>query len=666
MAMKIKTENEENTQGVIEYESSCIAPESEQNQNNLNEYSQIQSDDADAPNLIHSIAKRSQIEEQSKSSEDQTELITPDGTGAELFSILEIEETNVKKEPIENQILKKNQCGICQKIFRGKCLLEIHMRVHTGEKPFNCTLCGKNFRQKAALKTHLLNHTKIKPFKCDQCDRAFATQKDLSTHSLIHSHERPFNCDVCNRSFVSEKTLKYHRAQHTRGYPFGCDVCEMRFCYMHLLRRHMLTHTGEKPYKCKYCGKGFRQRHESVVHMQTHPEINSDKDKPSLQQVLQLINSLPREGDICEAKESSLTTTNEINGLQPTETVSSPGLTSQPSLIEDQSQLSTEIENPVHNGDNSDTSEIQVKLEPMDMECTKKFVCKCCGARFALQNTLSHHVRQNMCSLKHFTCPNSKCQRVFASQENLDAHILTHTNCDLCGQSFSNSDEIETHKAEQHNLKVKHPCPHPNCNKAFYKGGQLEKHIETHNIQKEFQCTLCDKSFHRKFYLAQHMNRHTKTRPFQCEQCSKAFYSSGELQRHIMRHTGDRPFPCDMCDKTYPLASELRVHKQSHSGERPFACEFCPMRFGFANVLRKHLITHTGERSFKCTICGRGFVHKQNCDDHMKMHSGEKEYGCEVCGIRYYTKDSLRKHMRNHRKNQRLEENVAENISTLC
>ncbi|XP_055912418.1 zinc finger protein 26-like [Eupeodes corollae] len=660
MAMKIKKEKNdvhENDCG-MEYRTFMAQNCVEENENDLIDNSQ--SNDYDTNYLMHSTENRSQT------NEVQSGQITPgpDDSRVEIFSIMEIEDTNIKKEPLENQGLKKNQCWVCQKVFRGKCLLEIHMRVHTGEKPFNCKLCGKNFRQKAALKTHLLNHTKIKPFKCDQCERAFAAQKDLTSHSLIHSCERRFHCEICNRSFISEKTLKYHRARHTRGYPFGCDICEMRFCYMHLLRRHMLTHTGEKPYKCKYCDKGFRQRHESVVHMQTHPEANSDKDKPSLQQVLELISSLPREGDMCESKDQPLESSNIINGYQFTETESPPifSIEELNPNDEEKGHASTDNETNLHNEDiktNLEFSEIKVKQEPMTMELVKKFICKCCGARFALQNTLSHHVRQNKCSQEHFTCPNTNCNRVFASQDKLDAHVLTHTYCDLCGQSFSSSEEIEAHKAEQHNLKVKHPCPHPNCNKAFYKGGQLEKHIETHNIKKEFQCTLCDKSFHRKFYLTQHMNRHTKTRPFKCEQCSKAFYSSGELQRHIMRHTGDRPFPCDICEKTYPLASELRVHKQSHSGERPFACEFCPMRFGFANVLRKHLITHTGERSFKCNTCGRGFVHKQNCEDHMKTHSGEKEYGCEICEARYYTKDSLRKHMRKNHKNITLVEDSA-------
>ncbi|KAI8519694.1 Sal-like protein 1 [Branchiostoma belcheri] len=52
----------------------------------------------------------------------------------------------------------KHKCRFCGKVFGSDSALQIHLRSHTGERPFKCNVCGNRFSTKGNLKVHFQRH----------------------------------------------------------------------------------------------------------------------------------------------------------------------------------------------------------------------------------------------------------------------------------------------------------------------------------------------------------------------------------------------------------------------------------------------------------------------------------------------------------------------------
>lgn len=106
---------------------------------------------------------------------------------------------------------KPYKCEICGKECFTKFQLKDHKLIHIEDTPFVCEICGQGFKSRTCLNSHVFHrHSSVRKHECGECQKTFKTKTQLLVHVRTHTGEKPFHCPECTYKSTTRGNMRLH------------------------------------------------------------------------------------------------------------------------------------------------------------------------------------------------------------------------------------------------------------------------------------------------------------------------------------------------------------------------------------------------------------------------------------------------------------------------
>ena len=80
-------------------------------------------------------------------------------------------------------------------------------------------------------------------YKCQECDYTSYNSNKVTVHMRSHSGEKPFSCQLCNYRSTHNSNLRRHMTVHSSKMSYKCLKCSYSTKWQSSLKRHIIiTH----------------------------------------------------------------------------------------------------------------------------------------------------------------------------------------------------------------------------------------------------------------------------------------------------------------------------------------------------------------------------------------------------------------------------------------